>query len=169
MTNSQQEPDLHNTRDNGASPAPAARRDVAEALRTLLADVFTLYFKTKNFHWHMTGPHFRDYHLLLDEQADQLFAMSDVIAERTRKLGALTIHSIGEIARLQRLPDSDSEAIVPTQMLRTLKGDNDQLLSFMRDAHFMCEQGEDLATASLLENWIDETERRSWFLSATLE
>ena len=151
------------------SPAPAVRHGVAEGLRTLLADVFTLYLKTKNFHWHMTGPHFRDYHLLLDEQADQLFAMSDVIAERTRKLGARTIHSVGEIARLQRLPDSNSEGIGPTEMLRTLKEDNDRLSSLMRDAHVMCEQGKDLATSSLLENWIDETERRSWFLSATLE
>jgi starvation-inducible DNA-binding protein len=135
----------------------------------LLADVFTLYLKTKNFHWHMTGPHFRDYHLLLDEQADQLFAMSDVIAERARKLGEPTIHSVGEIARLQRLPDSESERIVPTEMLRILRNDNDQLSSFMREAHAMCEHVADLATASFLENWIDETERRSWFLSATLE
>jgi starvation-inducible DNA-binding protein len=117
----------------------------------------------------MAGPHFRDYHLLLDEQADQLFAMSDVIAERTRKLGEPTIHSVGEIARMQRLSDSDSATIVPTEMLRILREDNDQLSSFIRDTHAMCEQAEDLATASLLENWIDETERRSWFLSATLE
>jgi starvation-inducible DNA-binding protein len=135
----------------------------------LLADVFTLYLKTKSYHWHMTGPHFRDYHLLLDEQADQLFAMTDAIAERARKLGESTIHSIGEIARLRRLSDSDSETIAPREMLRSLREDNDQLSSFMRDAHVVCEQAEDLATASLLENWIDETERRSWFLSATLE
>jgi starvation-inducible DNA-binding protein len=117
----------------------------------LLADVLTLYLKTKNFHWHMAGPHFRDYHLLLDEQADQPFAMSDVIAERTRKLGEPTIHSVGEIARLQRLSDSDSERIVPTDMLRILKNDHDQLSSFMRDVHVKCEQVVDLATASFLE------------------
>jgi starvation-inducible DNA-binding protein len=117
----------------------------------------------------MTGLHFRDYHLLLDEQADQLFAMSDVIAERTRKLGEPTIHSDGEIARLQRLPDSDRERIVPTEMLRILRNDNDQLSSFIRDALVMCEHVTDMATASFLENWIDETKRRSWFFSATLE
>lgn len=169
MTDSQTKPGENSTLDSAKSLAPVARRRVGDGLRTLLADVFTLYLKTKNFHWHMTGPHFRDYHLLLDEQADQLFAMSDVIAERTRKLGEPTIHSVGEIARLQRLPDSDSERIVPTEMLRVLRDDNDQLSSFMRDAHVMCEHVADLATASLLENWIDETERRSWFLSATLE
>jgi starvation-inducible DNA-binding protein len=168
MTNLQQEPGRHKTRATEYH-RHRPRRSVAEGLRTLLADVFTLYLKTKNFHWHMRGPHFRDYHLLLDEQADQVFAMSDVIAERTRKLGAQTIHSVGEIARLQRLPDSDSEGIVPTEMLRTLKEDNDRLSSFMREAHVLSEQGGDLATTSLLENWIDETERRSWFLSATLE
>ena len=117
----------------------------------------------------MTGPHFRDYHLLLDEQAGQLFAMSDVIADRTRKLGEPTIHSVGEIARLQRLPDSESEKVIPTEMLRILGNDNDQLSSFMRVDHVICEHAADLATACFLENWIDETERRSWFLSATLE
>lgn len=169
MTDSQTKPSRNRTLDKAVSLAPAARRRVGEGLRALLADVFTLYLKTKNFHWHMTGRHFRDYHLLLDEQADQLFAMSDVIAERTRKLGEQTIRSVGEIARLKRLPDNDSEAIAPTEMLRTLMDDNDRLSSFMRDAHILCDQNEDLATASLLENWINETERRSWFLSTTLE
>ena len=117
----------------------------------------------------MTGSHFRDYHPLLDEQADQLFEMSDIVAERTRKLGEPTIHSGGEIPRLQRLPDSDSEKIVPMEMLRVLRDDNDQLSSFMRDAHVVCKHVADLATASFLENWIDETEQRCWFLSVTLE
>jgi starvation-inducible DNA-binding protein len=154
--------------DNAKSLTPSARRSVGEAPRTLLADVFTLYLKTKNYHWHMVGPHFRDCHLLLDEQADQLFAMTDAIAERGRKLGEQTIHSVGEITRLQRLSDSDSETIASPEMLRTLKEDKDRLSYFMRDVHVMCERGEDLATASLLENWIDETERRAWFLSAEL-
>ena len=117
----------------------------------------------------MTGSHFRDYHPLLDEQADQLFGMSDIVAERTRKVGEQTIHSVGEIARLQRLPDSDSEKIVPTEMLRVLRDDNDQLSSFMRDAHVVCKHVADLATASFLEKWIDETEQLCWFLSVTLE
>lgn len=168
MTKSQSELSRHGMVDNAKSLTAAARRSVGEGLRVLLAEVFTLYLKTKSHHWHMTGPHFRDYHLLLDEQADQLFAMTDAIAERARKLGELTIHSIGEIARLRRLSDSDSETIAPTDMLRNLRKDNDQPLSFMRDAHVVCEQAEDLATASLLENWIDETERRFWFLSATM-
>lgn len=169
MTANQTEPNPHRATDNSKSLTSAARRSVGEGLRTLLADVFTLSLKTKNYHWHMTGTHFRDYQLLLDEQADQLFAMSDVIAERARKLGEPTIHSVGEITRLQRLSDSDSETIAPTEMLKILKEDDSRLSFFMRDAHVICEQGEDLATASLLENWIDETERRCWFLSAALE
>ena len=168
MADRRTKPGRNRTLNNAISLAPAARRRVGEGLRGLLADVFTLYLKTKRFHWHMTGPHFRDYHLLLDEHADQLFAMSDVIAERTRKLGEPTIHSVGGIARFRRLRHSDSERIVPTEMLRILRNDNDQLSSFMRDARVMCEHVTDLATACFLENWIDETERRSWFLSATL-
>ena len=167
MIASQTEPYRHRTK--AKSLTPAARCSVGAGLRALLADVFTLYLKTKNYHWHMAGPHFRDYHLLLDEQADQLFAMTDAIAERARKLGEPTIHSVGEIARLQRLADSDSKTVAPTEMLKTLKEDNSRLSSFMRDAHVVCDEGEDLATASLLENWIDETERRCWFLSATLD
>ena len=159
MTNSQTKPSRNRSLDKAASLAPAARRRVGEGLRTLLADVLTLYLKTKKFHWHMTGTHFRDYHLL---------AMSDVIAERTRKLGERTIRSVGEIARLKRLPDNDSEAIAPTEMLKTLMDDNDRLSSFMRDANLSYDQDGDLNIASLLENWVDETERRSWFLSATL-
>jgi starvation-inducible DNA-binding protein len=169
MTKSQSELSRHGILDNTKSLTPAARRSVGEGLRVLLADIFTIYLKTKSYHWHMTGPHFRDYHLLLDEQADQLFAMTDAIAERARKLGEPTIHSVGEIARLRRLSDCDSGTIAPTEMLRNLREDNDQLSCFMRDAHVVCEQAEDLATASLLENWIDETERRSWFVSATLK
>jgi starvation-inducible DNA-binding protein len=140
---------------------------IGASLRVLLADVFTLYMKTKNFHWHMRGAHFRDYHLLLDEQGDQLFAMSDVIAERSRKLGAATIHSVGEIVRLQRLSDNDSQVVTPEAMLVILCEDNRQLTGFLRETHALCDQCGDLATASLLENWIDEAERRSWFLSAS--
>lgn len=168
MTTIQKDADLHRTLNGAKSPSVAARRSAGEGLRILLADVFTLYLKTKSFHWHMTGPHFRDYHLLLDEQADQLFAMSDVIAERARKLGEPTIHSVGEIVRLQRLSDHDLGASTPTEMLTILRDDSDELSSFMRGFHAVCEQGEDLATASLLENWIDEAEGRSWFLSATI-
>jgi starvation-inducible DNA-binding protein len=168
MTSVRQDTSYRRNLDGAKSLSAAVCHSIGQGLRTLLADVFTLYLKTKNFHWHMTGPHFREYHLLLDEQADQLFAMTDVIAERARKLGEPTIHSVGEIARLQRLSDHDLEEFAPTEMLRTLRVDNDQLSSFMRDIHAVCEQGEDLATASLLENWIDETDRRAWFLSATL-
>jgi starvation-inducible DNA-binding protein len=147
--------------------APAAA-EIEKSLRTLLADVFALYVKTKNFHWHMVGPHFRDYHLLLDEQGDQLFAMSDSIAERSRKLDLKTIHSIGEIARLQRIADNDKEDLSATAMLAILCADNRTLRSSLVDAHGVCEGYGDLATASLLENWIDETERRSWFLAQTI-
>jgi starvation-inducible DNA-binding protein len=155
--------------DRPESLSIAARCSIGHELRALLADVFTLYLKTKNFHWHMTGPHFRDYHLLLDEQADQLFAMSDAIAERARKLGQPAIHSIGEIAKLRRLSDNDSDSVDPNEMLNLLRRDNDLLASFMRNAHSVCEEGDDLATASLIENWIDEVERRCWFLEATTQ
>ena len=137
---------------------------IQQALNPLLADVFALYLKTKNFHWHLSGPHFRDYHLMFDEQGDQLFDMTDAIAERARKLGAQTLHSIGEISREQRIRDNDEPYVDPSDMLNELRENNLELLGFMRDAHEICDKYEDVATASLLENWIDETERRIWFL-----
>ena len=142
-----------------------AVKNISGALNALLADVFALYVKTKNFHWHMSGTHFRDYHLLLDEHGDQLFAMTDDIAERVRKLGGATIRSIGHIARLQRIADNDAEYVDAPDMLAELREDNRALLRSMREAHDVCDEENDVATASLLENWIDETERRSWFLS----
>jgi starvation-inducible DNA-binding protein len=142
----------------------AATRDITAALNGILADTFALYIKTKNFHWHMSGPHFRDYHLLLDEQADQIFATTDPIAERVRKLGGLTIRSIGQIARTQRLPDNDAEYVEPSDMLGELAEDNRTLTASLRAAHGVCEEHGDIATASLIEVWVDETERRSWFL-----
>jgi len=141
-----------------------AAAQVASAMNAMLADVFALYVKTKNFHWHMTGPHFRDYHLLLDEQADQVFAMTDPIAERVRKLGALTLKSIGQIAKTQRVLDNDAHYVEPQEMLTELREDNSALAARMREAHELCERHRDFATASLLEVWIDETERRAWFL-----
>ena len=139
--------------------------EISSELRRLLADVFALYLKTKNFHWHMTGRHFRDYHLLLDEHADQLFAMTDDVAERARKIGGTTLHSIGEISKNQRLKDNDTESVEPGQMIRELHADNQHLTAFLRAAHEVCEKHSDVATASLIENWIDETERRTWFLA----
>lgn len=141
-----------------------ALRDVSAALNALLADFFALYLKTKSFHWHVTGPHFRDYHFLLDEQGDQLFATTDPIAERVRKIGGTTLRSIGHIARLQRLSDNDSEYVAPLDMLAELHEDNQRLAGWMRETHRLCEQHGDVATASLLEIWIDEAERRGWFL-----
>jgi starvation-inducible DNA-binding protein len=138
---------------------------LADALRALLADVFTLYLKTKNFHWHMSGKHFRDYHRLLDEQADQIFAMTDDIAERSRKIGATTLRSISDISRHQRLNDNNAELVAPKDMLVELRDDNRQLTLELRSTHELCEKHHDVATASLIENWIDETERRTWFLS----
>jgi len=142
----------------------AATRDITGALNALLADTFALYMKTKNFHWHMSGPHFRDYHLLLDEQADQLYAITDPIAERVRKLGGETVKSIGHIARLQRVLDNDAEYVEPSDMLAELRDDNKTLAARMREAHNVCEEHRDVATASLIEVWIDEAERRTWFL-----
>jgi starvation-inducible DNA-binding protein len=142
----------------------AATRDVTAAMNGILADAFALYIKTKNFHWHMSGPHFRDYHLLLDEQADQVFAMTDPIAERVRKLGGLTIRSIGQIARTQRVQDNDAEYVEPSDMLAELGEDNKTLAASLRQAHNVCEERGDIATASLIEIWVDETERRTWFL-----
>ena len=160
-------------RDTKAGPAPLntptdlksnAVRDISGALNILLADVFALYLKTKNFHWHMSGPHFRDYHLLLDEQGDQIFATTDAIAERVRKIGGTTLHSIGHISRLQRIADNDAEFVTPTDMLAELRDDNKQLVANIRETHDLCEEHGDVATASLLEIWIDEAERRTWFL-----
>ena len=141
-----------------------ATRDISAALNGLLADVFALYLKTKNFHWHMSGPHFRDYHLLLDEHGDQIFAMTDPIAERVRKLGGNTIRSIGHISRQQRIPDNDAAYVTPQDMLAELREDNRKLVSIMRAAHDTCDEYNDVASTSLLEVWIDEAERRSWFL-----
>lgn len=141
-----------------------AAKDISGTMNAILADVFALYVKTKSFHWHVSGPHFRDYHLLLDEQADQLFAMTDPIAERVRKLGGLTIRSIGHIARLQRVEDNDAEYVEPSDMLSELREDNKALTERLREAHNVCDEHRDVATASLIEVWIDETERRTWFL-----
>lgn len=137
---------------------------ISSALRELLADIFSLYVKTKNFHWHIAGSHFRDYHLLLDEQAGQIFAMTDDIAERARKIGGSTLRSIGDIARHQRLKDNDEEAVSADQMLSELRDDNQQLTRFLRSTHELCAAYDDVATASLVETWIDEAERRAWFL-----
>jgi len=142
----------------------AATKDIAGAMNAILADVFALYLKTKNFHWHMSGSHFRDYHLLLDEQADQLFAMTDPIAERIRKIGGLTLRSIGHISRIQRVLDNDAEYVEPLDMIAELADDNKTLAARLREAHNVCDEHRDVATASLIEVWIDETERRSWFL-----
>jgi starvation-inducible DNA-binding protein len=135
------------------------------AMTALLADVFAIYIKTKNFHWHMSGPHFRDWHLLLDEHGDQLFAMTDPIAERVRKIGGSTLRSIGQIARLQHIADSDSNFVLADDMMRELLADNQALVVTMRTVHTLCDDSGDVASTSLLENWIDETQRRAWFLS----
>ena len=150
-----------------ATPANFQSNAVAAlsaALNMLLADIFALYLKTKNFHWHMSGPHFRDYHLLLDEQADEIYAISDPIAERVRKIGGTTIRSIGHIARLQHVLDNDADFVTPLDMLAELRDDNRGLAARMREIHALCDEHDDVATASLLEVWIDEAERRSWFL-----
>jgi starvation-inducible DNA-binding protein len=141
-----------------------AVKDIEGALNALVADVFALYLKTKNFHWHISGPHFRDYHLLLDEQADQIFAITDPIAERVRKLGGTTLRSIGHIARLQRLADNDADYVEPLDMLSELREDNRVLIASLREAHEVCDEHNDVATTSLIEVWIDEAERRVWFL-----
>jgi starvation-inducible DNA-binding protein len=164
--------DALGTRRRHALAAPSDLRsesvkNITEALNALLADVFTLYLKTKNFHWHVSGPHFRDYHLLLDEQAGQIFAMTDDIAERVRKIGAVTIRSIGQVARLKRLSDNDADYVDPLDMLAELREDNRAMLAGMREVHDLCDGENDAATTSLLENWINETERRIWFLFET--
>lgn len=143
---------------------PKAVHDVSAALNGLLADMFALHMKTKNFHWHVSGPHFRDYHLLLDDQASQLFATTDVIAERVRKLGGKTLRSVGHVARLQRVLDNDLDYVVPAEMLSELREDNLQLAIRLREAHGLCDEYRDVASASLLETWIDEAEGRAWFL-----
>jgi starvation-inducible DNA-binding protein len=137
---------------------------ISEALKLLLSDTFALYLKTKNFHWHMSGPHFRDYHLLLDDQSDQILAMTDAIAERARKIGGTTIRSIGQISRLQRIVDNEAEYVKPLDMIAELRDDNGVLTQNMREVHSLCDESGDVATASLLENWIDESEKRIWFL-----
>src|SRR5438552_13832232 len=142
----------------------SATKDIAGAMNAILADVFALYLKTKNFHWHMSGPHFRDYHLLLDEQADQVFAMTDAIAERVRKIGGSTLKSVGHISRLQRVQDNDADYVQPQDMLAEVREDNKELAARLREVHNVCEEHRDIATASLIEVWIDETERRTWFL-----
>jgi len=157
-------PALATPSDLGQGAAEA----IAEAINPLIADAFALYLKTKNFHWHMSGSHYRDYHLLLDEQADQIFAMTDVLAERVRKIGGTTIRSIGHIARLQQVADDDSEFVSPLDMLRELTEDSKNFAARQRAAHAVCDEYNDVATASLLENFIDETERRTWFLYETV-
>src|SRR6266478_1271549 len=160
-------------RDAKAGPAPLhtpsdlkpnAVRDLSGALNILLADMFALYLKTKNFHWHMSGPHFRDYHLMLDDQGEQIFAMTDAIAERARKIGGTTLRSIGQISRVQRIVDNDAEYVKPLDMIAELRDDNALLTQNMRNVHLLCDKAGDVATASLLENWIDESEKRVWFL-----
>jgi starvation-inducible DNA-binding protein len=141
-----------------------AVHDISRALIVLLSDVFALYLKTKNFHWHISGSHFRDYHLMLDDQSDQIFSMTDAIAERARKLGGTTVRSIGQISRSQRIVDNDAEYVKPLGMIAELRDDNATLTQYMREVHSLCDEVGDVATASLLENWIDESEKRTWFL-----
>ncbi|WP_426016885.1 Dps family protein [Brevundimonas sp. DWR2-3-1b1] len=141
-----------------------ATRDISAALTTLLADTFALYIKTKNFHWHVSGPHFRDYHLLLDEQSAEILAMTDPMAERARKIGGTTLRSIGQIAKESRVADNDADYVDPLDMLAELRDDNGELIARMREIHDLCDEHNDIATASLLENWIDESEKRVWFL-----
>ena len=150
-----------------ATPTDLDRKgtqEIAKGMNGLLADVFAIYLKTKNFHWHMSGPHFRDYHLMLDDQGDQLYAMTDPIAERIRKLGCQTLRSIGHISRSQRVKDNDADFVAPSDMLVELLEDNKHLAKQLREVHAVCDKNDDIASASLLENWIDETERRTWFL-----
>ena len=141
-----------------------ATRNLSGAFNLLLADLYALYLKTKNFHWHVSGPHFRDYHLLLDEQADEVFAITDPVAERVRKIGGATLHSIGHIGRLQRLSDNDADYVSPLDMLAELREDNLRLAAYMRETHALCDEHGDIVTASLLEVWTDEAEQRAWFL-----
>jgi len=160
-------PHIDSALETPTSLSRNATKDIAAALNALLADTYALYLKTKNFHWHMSGSHFRDYHLLLDEQGDQIFAIADPIAERVRKVGGTTLRSIGHIARLQRIMDNDAEFVTPLDMLAELRDDNRALADSMRQAHEVCDENGDVATTSLLEVWIDEAERRAWFLFET--
>lgn len=153
------------TSRSSAGLSPNAIQEISASLRPLLADVFALYLKTKNFHWHMSGPSFRDYHLLLDEHAAQIFAMTDDIAERARKIGGTTLHSIGDVAKHQRLNDNNQESVAPEKMLSELCSDNRGLAAYLRATHELCAKHGDVATTSMIENWIDETERRAWFLA----
>ena len=150
--------------DTPTDMPPEAVDKISASLNTLLADAFALYLKTKNFHWHVSGPHFRDYHLMLDEHGDQIFATTDDIAERVRKIGGTTLRSIGHIGRLKHIEDNDADFVTPQDMLAELRDDNRQLTTYMREVHDLCDEHGDVATASLLENWIDEAERRTWFL-----
>jgi starvation-inducible DNA-binding protein len=163
MTQAKEEPQVMHETPTDLNPQGVA--EITAELRRLLADAFTLYLKSKNFHWHMTGRHFRDYHLLLDEHAEQIFAMTDDIAERARKIGGTTLRSIGDISRHQRVSDNDAENVPAKVMLADLKGDNQALTRYLRSAHEICDKHNDVATASLIEVWIDQTERRTWFLS----
>jgi starvation-inducible DNA-binding protein len=162
-TKAKRKADLHTPTGLGAD----ATRDISAELNALLADTFALYLKTKNFHWHMSGPRFRDLHLLLDEQGEQIFNMTDDLAERVRKIGGTTLRSIGHIARLQRLSDNDADFVTPQDMLAELREDNQRLVGFLRETHSLCDEYSDVATASLIENWIDQSERRVWFLFET--
>jgi len=164
MTTAGKQPKARETGGAAASLGSNAVHDLSIALNGLLADVFALYLKTKNFHWHVSGPHFRDYHLLLDDQASQIFAASDDIAERVRKIGGKTVRSVGHVARLQRVVDNDSDDVAPAEMLAELREDNVQLAQRLREAHELCEDHGDVASAAFIENWIDEAERRAWFL-----
>jgi starvation-inducible DNA-binding protein len=146
-----------------------AAAELSAVLAVLLADMFALYFKTKNFHWHFSGPHVRDYHVMLDEQAEQIFATTDAIAERARKIGGTTLRSIGHVSRLQRIPDKDADYVTPSDMLTELAGDNKRLVEHLRATHAICDGHNDVATASLIENWIDDGERRVWFLYEVLQ
>jgi starvation-inducible DNA-binding protein len=150
--------------DSSADFEPRATAQISSALTVVLADMFALYLKTKNFHWHISGPHFRDYHLLLDEQSAQILAATDAIAERVRKIGGTTLHSIGHVARLQRIADNDEERVAAQDMLSELLEDNKQLTAGLRSVHTLCDEYGDVASASLIENWIDEAEHRAWFL-----
>ncbi len=158
----------HSDLKTPTSLSPNAVKDISAAMTTALADVFALYLKTKNFHWHMSGPHFRDYHLLLDEQSEQIFAMTDDMAERVRKIGGTTLRSIGQISRQQRILDNDADFVAPDDMIAELRDDNKQLVDSLRELHDLTDEAGDAATTSLIENWIDEGERRVWFLFETV-
>jgi starvation-inducible DNA-binding protein len=160
MSQAKPSPRLATPTDLGANAA----KDIAGALNLLLADTFALYLKTKNFHWHISGPHFRDYHLLLDEQADQIFSTVDVLAERVRKIGQPTLRSVGDISRQQRISDNDAVYVDPQDMLAELRDDNQRFITSMRETHDVCDEHGDVATTSLLEVYIDEAEKRVWFL-----